>query len=326
MKTRFILPFLFGLGGCSLVLEDPAPFVVTTDASTEDAVVDAGEPDAGPRPLPDARPRPDIGPAPDAAPDPDAEPPDMMIEADAEPPDMMAEADMSAPDVEPPDEGGADAEAPDMRPMDDAMPPPCIPVEERCNGEDDDCDEVVDEDDPSICTPCGFDEGEGVCGFGALDCAEGELVCTRWLPPAEAVVPCDLIDNDCDGNVDEAEEGAPERTPEEEALYDRCGADPRTAAPTPEAPCSVDPRVVGCELAHACVPADCRVRCEGTRAPTGAACIAQCPAEPPLARTNCISGCRDAVETAYRLCLEACNDAPEARYTCEDGPVCAPLE
>ena len=338
MKTHLHTLILAGVAGlsswgCGLVLDDPAPFVITHDAAVPDAEPDANpfmldDPDYGFRPddarvPPDAQPRPDMDPSADAEIGPDGDLPDMALTDEG----LIDEGVTDMLVVNPPD---MDPGAPDMLVQPDAFvdagPGPCVPSQERCNGGDDDCDGQIDEDDPSLCTPCGVADATGVCGFGALDCQEGELICQRWLPPTGEAIACDLQDNDCDGAIDEGPEITPARSPAEAAIYDRCGPDPRTTLEAPTPPCAVDPRVVGCNLAHACVPSACRQSCERSRLALFVPCFAQCPDQPPLARGNCIGGCREAVEQAHVSCLEACNDDPNARYTCEDGPICAPLD
>lgn len=72
----------------------------------------------------------------------------------------------------------------------------CIP--EMCNGRDDDCDDLVDEEIATIPTTC----GEGEC------LTAGVIVCTggAWFidcVPAGSPEICDGLDNDCDDFVDE---------------------------------------------------------------------------------------------------------------------------
>jgi hypothetical protein len=78
---------------------------------------------------------------------------------------------------------------------------PVVPVAERCNAHDDDCDGLVDE---------GFGLG-GVCAAGQGACAaEGVVICDAdggtsctAQPGAPQYEVCDGADNDCDGEVDE---------------------------------------------------------------------------------------------------------------------------
>lgn len=67
---------------------------------------------------------------------------------------------------------------------------------EECDGADNDCDGIIDEDiEPLVCeTMCGL--GERICIDGQLDsCRGGEI-------PVES---CDGTDNDCDGIIDEGD-------------------------------------------------------------------------------------------------------------------------
>ena len=70
---------------------------------------------------------------------------------------------------------------------------PCEPCSiELCDGEDNDCDESIDEGIFSCDTACG--PGTGSCEGGSI------LGCTA--PPVSEEI-CDFLDNDCDGSIDE---------------------------------------------------------------------------------------------------------------------------
>ena len=76
----------------------------------------------------------------------------------------------------------------------------CVPgsdtAEMACNGIDNDCDGLTDED--FVPTPC----GEGVCRRDGI-CFRGEVRCVPRTPPVAADTICNHEDDDCDGETDE---------------------------------------------------------------------------------------------------------------------------
>ena len=75
---------------------------------------------------------------------------------------------------------------------------PCVAETESCDGQDNDCDNKIDED--LTARACGSDIGE--CRAGTQVCSNGEWgTCTGEVTMTTEV--CDDADNDCDSTVDE---------------------------------------------------------------------------------------------------------------------------
>lgn len=84
--------------------------------------------------------------------------------------------------------------------------PECTPTAEVCDNKDNDCDGAVDEDDTGNALTQACKDGNGI--DGTQTCQAGAWgTCVSDCTPSPEV--CDNKDNDCDGIVDEDDEGQP---------------------------------------------------------------------------------------------------------------------
>ena len=77
------------------------------------------------------------------------------------------------------------------------------PRTEMCNAVDDDCDGSLDEGNPGGGAVCGVTEG--ACEPGTTTCVGGTLTCVGGVEPVGEL--CNVVDDDCDGLVDEGNPG-----------------------------------------------------------------------------------------------------------------------
>ena len=190
---------------------------------------------------------------------------------------------------------------------------PCdgvLPHDERCNGDDDDCDGVTDE----LSRPCGpaVDIGDvGQCRIGAQACVEGD-----WSGACDGVGPtveiCDGLDNDCDGEADEG-------------LFNACG----TCGPAPAEACNgrddnCDGRVdegASCPDGYLCFAGACVFPCDDAgECPGGYTCVDAWPGA-GLCHADACAAARCPAGFVCDADARACTD-PCRGVACGDGRAC----
>ncbi|MCB9643776.1 MAG: hypothetical protein H6728_11945 [Myxococcales bacterium] len=76
------------------------------------------------------------------------------------------------------------------------------PVEESCDGQDNDCNGLIDDNVAGAGNPCSHPTAKGICQRGSEQCVDGKLSCVSLQKPVDEICGNGLDDN-CDGQIDE---------------------------------------------------------------------------------------------------------------------------
>jgi hypothetical protein len=191
---------------------------------------------------------------------------------------------------------------------------------EVCDGVDQNCNQIIDEGSDGI--PCMIENEFGTCAGINICQAEQGLSCYGEEPQEEF---CDLIDNDCDGLVDEAFTSA-------DGLYtqvENCGRCGQNCNEIFSSALSVECQLNADE--PTCVITECQA---GTQLVNGVACLPlqevlcescvsdeECNTRSPGA--SCVPiGSPDQPETYTTVCGRDCNPNGSFGNSCPDGFVC----
>ena len=198
--------------------------------------------------------------------------------------------------------------------------PNAQPVDEVCDGLDNDCDGSADEDAASgeVCAT-----GQpGACAAGTRICLAGSLGCQPDAEPSPET--CNRVDDDCDGRIDEGTRNA----------CGRCGEPPVEVCNGADDDCdgTVDEGEL-CEEDQQCLAGRCVDPCSNNECPGSFLCIEglcldpcealDCPIGQVCDGTKCVDPCEEVQCAAGELCIDGQCAADDCVNTgCPAGQRC----
>ena len=179
--------------------------------------------------------------------------------------------------------------------------------DEVCNGLDDNCNGQIDEgfgggDEPGAAPACATGLA-GVCALGGTACTDGAIECEPRQAPGQE--RCNLVDDDCDGQVDEGLRND----------CGECGELPADACDGIDNDCDGDmDEDAACDPGSVCIHGECAYPCAAGECGGGTICRDD----------RCVTPCNGVVcQPGWQCSREngECYD-PCAEIECEEGQLC----